>query len=428
MKKRNKIYLLSFLVILFVIILGVLIVLNSDNPYIHKVDTGQAFKNLDIEKQDSSKLVSAIHLSGDYIINSIKEDGQFVYKVNMDTGTEVNEKYNSLRHAGAVYALCMYYEFNPDQQVLEAANKAAGFIRQKLLAPIPKHPEMLGVWSLPDINNDDDPPLVKLGGNGLGLVALAYLEKLEPGSTGIPTLRKMGEFILFMQKDNGGFYSKYFPGPRGRDDSWTSLYYPGEAALGLMMLYEIDPDEKWLEGAAMALKYLAKLREGETKTEADHWALIATRKLMQYYRDLDLNIPAELLIDHGIQICKSMILQMAQFPAYTPYYGCMTSDGRTTPTATRMEGLLSFVSLVPGNRKSLIYSILLVTNKGIGFLERAQVKQGPYKGGMTREYYIPGLDPQKYRVDADERRNTEIRIDYVQHALSAWIDYYRLVY
>ncbi|MDZ7743725.1 MAG: hypothetical protein U5Q03_18825 [Bacteroidota bacterium] len=428
MRKRNKIYLISFLVALLVIIVVIVFMLRSDNPYIHKVDTKEAFKNLDIEKLDSSKLVGAIHLSADYIINSIKENGQFVYKVNMDAGTQVNVRYNSLRHAGAVYSMCMYYELNPDQKVLEAANKAAGFIRQKLLAPIPEHPEMLGVWSLPEINNDDDPPLVKLGGNGLGLVALAYLEKLKPGSTGIPILRKMGAFILFMQKENGGFYSKYFPGPRGRDDSWTSLYYPGEAALGLMMLYEIDPDEKWLEGAAMALKYLAKLREGETKTEADHWALIATRKLMQNYRDLDLNIPAELLINHGIQICKSMILQMSQFPKHSPYYGCMTSDGRLTPTATRMEGLLSFVSLVPENRKSLIYSILMVSNKGIGFLERAQVKQGPYKGGMTREYYKPGLDPQKYRVDTDERRNAEIRIDYVQHALSAWIDYYHLVY
>jgi hypothetical protein len=238
----------------------------------------------------------------------------------------------------------------------------------------------------------------------------------------------MGDFILFMQKSNGGFYSKYYSDGRGRDDSWTSLYYPGEAALGLLMLYEIDNDRKWLNAAARALKYLAKLRKSESVVEADHWALIATTKLLQHYNDLELAIPAEFFIDHGIQISKSIISSVPQFPSDSPYYGCMTLDGRTTPTATRLEGLLSILNVIPEQRKSLIVSILMISNKGIGFIEEAQIKSGPFAGGMPRALTIPAGEKLYYGVVPDFRRDTEIRIDYVQHALCAWIQYYDIVY
>ncbi len=86
-----------------------------------------------------------------------------------------------------------------------------------------------------------------------------------------------------MQKNDGSFYSKYIPEKGGRDDSWTSLYYPGEAALGLLMLYEKDPSPEWLQGAADAMSYLSRIRYNKIIVEADHWALIATAKLLKQY-------------------------------------------------------------------------------------------------------------------------------------------------
>jgi len=54
-------------------------------------------------------------------------------------------------------------------------------------------------------------------------------------------LPKLGNFLLFRQKTDGSFYSKYLPEKGGRDDCWRFLYYPAEAALGLLMLYTKDP-------------------------------------------------------------------------------------------------------------------------------------------------------------------------------------------
>ena len=76
----------------------------------------------------------------------------------------------------------------------------------------------------------------KLGGAGLGLIALAELDKIQPRFTPIADLRRLGRFIVFMLKSDGRLYSTFVPAAAGRQDHWQSQYYPGEAALGLLLL------------------------------------------------------------------------------------------------------------------------------------------------------------------------------------------------
>jgi hypothetical protein len=51
---------------------------------------------------------------------------------------------------------------------------------------------------------------------------------------------------------------------------------------------------------------------------------------------------------------------------------------------------------------------------------RAQIASGPYAGGMPQTVLGDGSNPQ------DSGRGSDIRIDYVQHALSAWLRYQNL--
>ena len=97
---------------------------------------------------------------------------------------------------------------------------------------------MLAVWSEPEVNRSGKPLQAKLGGTGLGLVALLSLENIQPGFTPLADLQALGRFTVYMQKEDGSFYSKYIPSAGGRWDEWQSLFYPGEAALGLLMLYQ----------------------------------------------------------------------------------------------------------------------------------------------------------------------------------------------
>ena len=272
-------------------------------------------------------------------------------------------------------------------------------------------PEMLAAWGRDGLIAAQKPAVAKLGGAGLGLVALLSAERVLPGLVSLDTLRRLGGFVLYMQKPDGGFYSKFMPESGGRNDDWTSLYYPGEAALGLVMLYESDPDRRWLAGALGFLTYLARQRRGEAQVEPDQWALLATARLLPHLgseRDDD----RDLLRGHALQICERMLLDRTIALALTERPGCFTSDGRTCPTATRLEGLLATLTMVGPEERALREELTAAVAEGINFLLRAQVQSGPLAGAI----------PQGIASDRN-RKHERVRIDYVQHALSAMLQY-----
>ena len=204
----------------------------------------------------------------------------FDYEVNIVTGKVSDRSYNILRHAGTIYALANSYSVYKNKKSLTTLMDASKYLKACCVRPVDGN-DILGVWSLKSINKSMPYDKLKLGGTGLGLVALLSVEKIKPGTTSADTLKKLGNFILYLQKDDGSFYSRYIPSTVGRDDSWTSLYYPGEAALGLVMLYEYDPQPKWFDHALKVLTYLSESRKNSVNVPPDHWALLATAKIIE---------------------------------------------------------------------------------------------------------------------------------------------------
>ena len=62
--------------------------------------------------------------------------------------------------------------------------------------------------------------------------------------------------------------------------------------------------------------------------------------------------------------------------------------------------------------------------RGIAFLLNAQIKEGPFAGAFPRS--VGRLNQNTPEAKEFNNRATEVRIDYVQHALSAMIQYLRL--
>ena len=248
------------------------------------------------------------------------------------------------------------------------------------------------------------------------------MEEVSPGTTSIEYMRRIGEFILFMQKADGSFYSKFIPSKGGRDDSWVSLYYPGEAALGLLMLFEKERSLKWLQAASDSIAYLARIRKGNKQVEADHWALLATAKLLPYYQLCQQPLPQKAIEHHAIQICESILNGRPKNYSNSLYVGCFTDDGRTTPTSIRLEGLLAANDFLATESTALQKRMIPYIDEGLAFLLRAQIKSGPYAGGIPRA--IQGLPKNHPHFDPSfNRRATEVSFDYVQHALSAMLQY-----
>lgn len=370
------------------------------------------------ERLLAGSLDTAIARSADYLRRQLRDNGQFIYRINMDPTVEVTAKYNLLRHAGTMYSLFLAHEFSPQPEIVDTLAQAERFLMTESYGEVAEAEDAAALWSRPEWGGFPGPERAKLGGTGLGLVALLSLEQARPGSTDLEALRKLGRFLIFMQRGDGSFSSKYVLS-RGqwRRDAWVSLYYPGEAALGLALLYERDPDSTWLDASYHAMRYLARERAGASEVPADHWALLATARLLPLVKPGERTI----LIDHAVQVCESIL--RFQVDGSDPLRrGAFTADGRTTPTATRLEALLAALSFLPPEKTDLRRRIEAAVHEGIAFLLRAQVKTGPYVGAMPRAIASLG-SAEMSALRSFNRRATEVRIDYVQHALSAMIQY-----
>ena len=371
---------------------------------------------------ESHQLKDAIHLSAGFLMKQCRKNGKFLYRINVNPAIQPKPKYNLLRHAGAIYALAFYDQTYPQHLTQNTLKRATDFLKKSAIAPVPGKNDLLAIWSKPEITRSAKPLQAKLGGTGLGLVALLSVEKRIPGTTSIEYLRKMGNFLLYMQKKDGSFYSKYIPEKGGKDDSWTSLYYPGEAALGLLMLYEKDPSLTWLQAAANSIAYLARKREGKNLVEADHWALLATAKLLPLYDRCRPPLPKAAIERHAVQICESILKSLPVKYDHPIRYGGFTEDGRTTPTAIRLEGLLAALSFLPADYSNLRKQMVAAINEGMQFLLRSQIQSGEHAGGIPRAIDTLPEDHPQFKKSFN-RRATEVRIDYVQHSLSAMLQY-----
>ena len=357
-----------------------------------------------------------------YLVRSTRPDGSFRYRAGPQADGAPASDYNVLRHAGTLYAMADYYRRHPDPALKAAVLRAARFLEDKTLRPLPGRLDTLAVWSVPEIVGEDRPLQAKLGGAGLGLVALLSVEDIAPGTTALPRLRALGRFLLYMQEPNGRFVSKYIPARGGRWDEWQSLFYPGEAALGLIMLYERDSSEAWLAGARGALTYLARSREHDPEVPADHWALLATARLLSLGPPQGSPDPQALLVRHAARICETMLRSQIPRERHPHLRGGFSATGETVRTAVYLEGLQAALTFLPRDDPAR-KAVQAAVPRGIAFLLRAQITSGPLAGAFPEA--IGGRTGHGRAAEASDDGRGEVRIDYVQHALSALLAYLR---
>ena len=254
----------------------------------------------------------------------------------------------------------------------------------------------------------------------MGLLALLSWDRVQKNLIPLAYLRALGRFMIYMQAEES-VYSAYVPLLGGRTDSQPLTQYPTEALLSLVMLYEKDRSDLWLTQAYGQLAYLAQYREQTNNIPADPWTLLAIKKILSF-KDLEgFSISQELLINHAIQICKVILQQQVHDPRQSRYDGGFGKDGRTVPTAIWLEGLLAALSFLPRNQ-DIAARIRAAVTRGINFLLRAQIADGEFVGAIPR-----AVGKLRSRRASDfNQRATEIRIDYVQHTMNAWMQYLTL--
>jgi hypothetical protein len=258
-------------------------------------------------------------------------------------------------------------------------------------------------------SHDDEDTV--LGATALGIVAFVTATSRKQGEEEKLLVSRMGSFLLSMQKPDGAFFSRYNFQNALRDDSFKSLYYPGEAALALVHLYawDVSPDRaKWGDAARRALLYLAEMRSRDGEYPPDNWALTATRAFLEAGIPISDDERANLIV-HAERIVQTDLRFQDENDSDPVLSGALTASGSPTQTSTRLEGLLAALTFV--RNPYLIARTEQAIRKAVAFMLRSQIKEGALQGAF----------PETVIVHRQNQRHLFVRIDYIQHALSSLI-------
>ncbi len=360
--------------------------------------TGIVRGHLPVLNYTSGDLLESAVMGGKYLTSAVGPDGRFVYSFDAHKNTS-RDKYNILRHAGTIYAMMELYEIRKDSELLASSKRAIGYLSDQIV-PMPGASEALAIM---------EKGSVKLGGAGLAIIALIKYMDVTGDASHLDTVKKLGDGMVHMLRDDGSSVHKIsYPGGVATD--FISEYYPGESILAFMRLYKLDGDEKWLESAYRSTLYLIKVRDKDTATENlihDHWLLYGLNELYRAKKD-------DLLLLHARRIVTAIVAKQSMNPPdrYDDWRGSYYTPPRSTPTATRSEGLCAAYNLftdmnkLPGDG-----SVLAALKAGVRFQLQTQ---------FAPETTIYLEDPNR-ALGGFHRSltNFEIRIDYVQHNISS---------
>ncbi len=349
------------------------------------------------EQLTPDALVRSAQEGTDYLVRVTDAAGRFVYSQD-PSDRSMFDAYNMLRHAGTIYSMVEMYQVNGDAKLLAAIERAIDF----LLANIKPCPNFATRQCAVDIDS------VKLGGNALAAIALAQYEAATGNTEYRERAASLVGWIQDVQDEAGQFTVHKESFPRGVASSFVSEYYPGEAVLALVRVFERTGDSSLLDTAERASRWLIQVRDGGKGVDQlshDHWLLYGLDALHRHR-------PDPLYVTHAGKIVQAIVDAQNTEPEWIDWLGSYYRPPRTTPTAIRTEGLAAAWSMMGrvGDRKTMT-RIEAAVRLGIRF--QLQTQASPELNMFLAE---PAPTLGGFRRGLDEY---EIRIDYVQHNISA---------
>ncbi|GAB4420689.1 MAG: hypothetical protein Kow002_09210 [Anaerolineales bacterium] len=355
------------------------------------------------ENLSAQQLLESAVAGGRYLTEAVDENGRFVYSYFPKSNT-VADDYNYLRHAGTIYAMLELYEATEDPALLDAAERAIKYLLERAeTCATPAGPEMC----IAEYGE------AKLGGNGLFMLALTKYMRVTGSREYLPQVQSMARWVLSIQNENGEFFIHILDLETGQRVEHISEYYPGEALFALARLYQLDGNETWMDAAEKGAIWLITVRDGEKTDDEllhDHWLLYALNEIYRFRAN-------PILYDHAMRTAKVIIQSQHLDPKYDDWFGGYYVPPRSTPTATRSEGLYAAYQLARDfGTPEQTEEILNTLRNGVLFQLGTQFQP---------ESVMYLADPTR-SLGAFHREltNYEIRIDYVQHNISSILGLY----
>jgi len=225
-----------------------------------------------IELLETDEIDGLIERSSQFLASQVGSDGSFIYGWHPCFDREI-KAYNTLRHASTLYAMIEAWEVTQDDTLKQAIRRGVSYLTSKLIKTVTINNVEMAV--LTEANGE-----IKLGGNAVCLLTLVKYSQLTGNDRYLPLLEKLALAILHMQDDKTGKFNHVLNYPTlSIKEPFRIIYYDGEAAFGLMRLYSLTGDNRWLEAVEKAFGYF--IRADHWKAH-DHWLSYAVNELTRY--------------------------------------------------------------------------------------------------------------------------------------------------
>jgi hypothetical protein len=349
-------------------------------------------------------LLAAVRRGADYLARIAQPSGRYVYTYHpLDDRDDPG--YGILRHAGTTYALFEAYGELGDASYLSKGELALGYLTKRLVSDEASQ----GRYTFD--NKDEEQQ--KVGGAGLALVAFAEHAAVTGGQArpgDLETMRALARFILHAQYADGHFRgNRDLEGETGKKLKRELWYYTGEAILGLLRLYAVDPQAVYLDGARRGADWVIRTRDAgvaANRLEHDHWMSYA-------FDDLYRRTGTAAYLDHALDIARAIAAaQRSSERAPAADYVGTFFEAQTAPGATRLEAYDSDIRLCR------------FAGRPDGWLVEPATQAA---GALLAQQFAPENDywlKNPAKAEGGERESpteSDVRIDYVQHAMSAWL-------
>lgn len=327
---------------------------------------------------ENAALAVEIATSGAGVLASlVRPTGQFIYAYEPAAPDIQSPKYNALRHAGSAWSMFdVARHLGPLPSVVTAASAAVQFMKAYLLKPFG------GTGALCMVDGER----VKLGGAGLAMLALLDHYHFTQDDSSLQAAKALAEYIALERLPNGDFvHSRRYPTLKTRP--FHSDYYVGEVLFGLARLHTVTNDARWLDLASDSAYRLSSVGYGIR--EQSHWMLYALA-------ELNSAAPHRRWMRYAGRIAEDIIKN----PAYR-------ETQRSTPAACRSEGLLAYARMLGGDAPATgtaLESVLATVRQDLALQLKHRLPDGAFMCGGGKE---------------------TVRIDYIQHNISAFMAYHR---